>query len=122
MFKKSITALVLVAATAATVVPAAAQQISFDLNAQTQEEADLIRGGLVLYQLANGGDPVEVLTQAAQGGAIGVIHQEGNGHNNSLAQGQGDSGAIFAFGNGTNAHLNQDGGPGEGNVRFVLGW
>ena len=80
----------------------------------------LIAGGLVLYQIANGGDPVEVLSNAANGN-IGVIHQEGNGHNGSLAQGGGgNAGGVFQFGNNTNAHLNQNGG--QGDLVFTFGW
>ena len=119
MFKKSLTAAVLVAATAVTAIPAAAQQISFGINAQTQEEADLIRGGLVLFQIANGADPVETLQQAANG-SVGVIHQEGNGHNGSLAQNGNAAGGVFQFGNNTNANLVQ--GDGDADLTFVFGW
>lgn len=120
MFKKTFTAAALIVATAVTAIPAAAQQISFGISAQTQEERDLIAGGLVLYQIANGGDPVEVLTNAAQGN-IGVVHQEGNGHNGSLAQGgNGNAGGVFQFGNNTNAHLAQNGG--QGDLVFTFGW
>lgn len=119
MFKKTFTAAALVLATAA--VPAAAQQISFGISAGNQQERDAIAAGLVLYQIANGGDPVEVLTQAAQGGSVGVIHQEGNGHNGSLAQGGGgNAGGVFQFGNNTDAHLAQNGN--DGDLVFVFGW
>ncbi|MEJ6393058.1 hypothetical protein V8J82_07325 [Gymnodinialimonas sp. 2305UL16-5] len=120
MFKKALIAATLVAATAATTVPAAANgQISFGVSAGNQEEADLIRGGLVLYQIANGGDPVEVLTNAANG-SVGVIHQEGNGHNGSLSQNGNAAGGVFQFGNNTNAHLAQ--GHGDADLNFVFGW
>ncbi|WP_224816486.1 hypothetical protein [Hasllibacter sp. MH4015] len=119
MFKKTFTALALVAATAATTVPVAAQQISFGINAQTQEEADLIRGGLVLFQIANGADPVETLQQAANG-SVGVIHQEGNGHNGSIAQNGNAAGGVFQFGENTDAHLVQ--GNGDADLTFVFGW
>ena len=121
MFKKTLTAALLVAATAVTALPAAAQQISFGISAGTQEERDLIRGGLLIYQLANGGDPADVLQQAASGN-VGVIHQEGNGHNGSLTQGaNGQSGGLFQFGNNTNAHLHQ-GGNGDADLLFTFGW
>lgn len=116
MFKKTLIATALVAATA---IPAAAQQISIDYSAQSQEEADLIRGGLVLYQIANGGDPVQVLTQAANG-SVGVVHQEGVGHSASLAQNGNAAGGIFQFGNNTNANLVQ--GNGDADLTFVFGW
>ncbi len=120
MFKKTFTALALVAATsAATVVPAAAQQISFGINAANQQEADLIRGGLVLFQIANGADPVQTLQQAANG-SVGVIHQEGNGHNGSLAQNGNAAGGVFQYGNNTNAGLVQ--GNGDADLLFVFGW
>lgn len=118
MFKKTFTAAALVLATAA--VPATAQQISFGFSAGNQQERDAITGALALYQIANGGDPVQVLTQAATG-SVGVVHQEGNGHNGSLAQGGGgNAGGIFQFGNNTNAHLNQTGG--QGDIVFTYGW
>lgn len=120
MFKKTFTAAALVLATAATAVPVAAQQISFGISAGNQQERDAIAGALVLYQIANGGDPVEVLTQAAQGGSVGVIHQEGNGHNGSLSQSGGDAGGVFQFGENTNAHLAQNGN--QGDLVFVFGW
>lgn len=119
MFKKTFTAAALVLGLAA--VPAAAQQISFGLSAANQQERDAIAGALVLYQIANGGDPVEVLTQASHGGSVGVIHQEGNGHNGSLAQGGGNNaGGVFQFGENTNAHLAQNGN--QGDLVFVFGW
>ena len=119
MFKKTFTAAALVLATAA--VPAAAQQISFGITAGNQQERDAITGALVLYQIANGGDPVEVLTQVAQGGSVGVIHQEGNGHNGSLSQGgSGNAGGVFQFGNNTDAHLAQNGN--DGDLVFTFGW
>lgn len=121
MFKKSFTAAALVLATAVTALPVVAQQISFGFSAGNQQEADAIAGALVLYQIANGGDPVEVLTQAAQGGSVGVIHQEGNGHNGSLAQGGGDNaGGVFQFGENTNGHLAQNGN--DADLLFVFGW
>jgi minor curlin subunit len=121
MFKKTFTAAALVLATASTALPVAAQQISFGISAGNQQERDAIAGALVLYQIANGGDPVEVLTQASQGGSVGVIHQEGNGHNGSLAQGGGgNAGGVFQFGENTNAHLGQTGG--QGDLVFVFGW
>ncbi len=122
MFKKALIAATLVAATAATTVPAAANgQISFGISAQTQEERDLIALGLIGYQLANGADPVEVLTNAASGGDIGVIHQEGNGHNGTIAQGGGgNAGGLFQFGNNTNGAIAQNGG--DGDLVFTFGW
>jgi minor curlin subunit len=52
---------------------------------------------------------------------VGVIHQEGNGHNGSLAQGGGgNAGGVFQFGENTNAHLGQTGG--QGDLVFVFGW
>jgi hypothetical protein len=119
MFKKTITALVLVAATAATVVPAAAQQISFGISAANQQERDLITGGLALFQIANGADPVEVLTNAASG-SVGVIHQEGNGHNGSIAQNGNAAGGVFQYGENTDASLVQNGG--DADLVFVFGW
>ena len=121
MFKKTFTAAALIVATAVTALPAAAQQISFGISAANQQERDLIRGGLLIYQLANGGDPAQVLNQAVTGN-VGVIHQEGNGHNGSLVQGgQGQSGGVFQFGNNTNGHLAQ-GANGAADLLFTFGW
>ncbi len=122
MFKKALIAATLVAATAATTVPAAANgQISFGISAQNQQEQDLITGGLALFQIANGADPAQVLTNVATGGDIGVVHQEGNGHNGSIAQGNGGNAAgLFQFGNNTNGSIAQNGG--EGDLVFTFGW
>lgn len=119
MFKKTFTALALVAATSAATVPATAQQLSLGITAGNQEEADLIRGGLVLFQIANGADPLQTLQQAANG-SVGVIHQEGNGHNGSLAQNGNAAGGVFQFGNNTNANVTQ--GNGDADLLFVFGW
>jgi minor curlin subunit len=120
MFKKTFTAAALVIATsAATIVPAAAQQISFGISAGNQQERDLITGGLALFQIANGADPEQVLRAAAQGSA-GVIHQEGNGHSGSLNQNGNAAGGVFQYGNNTNANLTQNGG--DADLLFVFGW
>jgi minor curlin subunit len=115
MFTKTIIAAALVAATAATTVPASAQgQISFGFSAQNQQERDLLTLGVVAYQIANGGDAGEVLSNVANGGSVGLVHQEGNGHNGSLVQnGGGNAGALIQLGNGANGHLNQNGGQGD---------
>ncbi len=122
MFKKVIIAATLAATTAVAALPAAAQgQISFGISAQTQEERDLIALGLIGYQIANGGDAVEILTNAASGGDIGVVHQEGNGHNGSLVQGGGgNAGGLFQFGNNTNGAIAQNGN--DGDLVFTFGW
>jgi minor curlin subunit len=116
MFKKTLIAAALVAATA---IPAAAQQLSLGITAANQQEADLIRGGLVLFQIANGADPLQTLQQAANG-SVGVIHQEGNGHQGSLAQNGNAAGGLFQFGNNTNANVTQ--GNGDADLVFVFGW
>lgn len=119
MFKKTIVAAVLAASTAVAALPAAANQISFGISAANQEEADLIRGGLVLFQIANGADPLQTLVQAANG-SVGVIHQEGNGHQGSLAQNGNAAGGVFQFGNNTSANVTQ--GHGDADLVFVFGW
>ena len=118
-FTAAVTSLALVAATAAIAMPVSAQQISFGFSAANQQEADMIAGALVLYQIANGGDPVEVLTNAANG-SVGVIHQEGNGHNGSLAQNGDNAGGVFQFGENTEGHLAQNGN--DADLLFVFGW
>ena len=122
MFKKTITTALVIATTALATVPAAANgQFSIGFSAQNQQERDLITGGILLYQIANGADPAQVLGNAANGGSVGVIHQEGNGHNGSIAQnGGGNAGALIQLGQNTNGHLSQTGG--QGDVVFQFGW
>ncbi len=121
MFKKTFTAAALIAVTAFTALPAAAQgMLSFHLNANNQKEADIIRGGLMLYQIArgvesgayvnqNGNLNGAAIQQAAAGGSTGIIHQEGNRHNATLRQtGYNQAHGIFQFGNGTNAAITQN--------------
>ncbi len=119
MFKTTLTAAILVVSTAVTAIPAAAQQISFGVSAGNQQERDLITGGLALFAIANGADPVEVLTNASQG-SVGVVHQEGNGHSGSLAQNGPAAGGVFQYGENTDASLVQNGG--DADLVFVFGW
>jgi opacity protein-like surface antigen len=98
MFKKSLFAAALVAASMSAALPAAAQgTLSLSLNATNAEEANAIRTGLTIYQIAqgaqsgafvnqNGSLNGAAIAQVANGGSVGVIHQDGNGHNATLDQ------------------------------------
>ncbi|AHM03656.1 hypothetical protein roselon_01266 [Roseibacterium elongatum DSM 19469] len=120
MFKKATLALALVASTTLAAVPAAANgTLSFTLNANTQQEADAIRAGLTLYQIVQGVESGAfvhqngrlngaAIAQVAGAGSVGVIHQDGNGHNATLRQqGHGQAHGIFQFGNGAQANVVQ---------------
>jgi minor curlin subunit len=131
MFRKTILTAALVAATA---VPAAAGgTLSFTVNAGTAEEAQAIRAGLTLYQIARGVESGAfvhqdgsfngaAIAQVAGGGSVGIIHQEGNGHAATLdQQGHGQSHGIFQFGNGANANVVQTG-HGQSGLTFQFGF
>ena len=106
--------------------------ISFSIDAKNAEEANAIRTGLALYQVANDIKSNGHITQngianlAALGqhgtGNVGMIHQEGNGHNASLDQtGTNNSYVIFQFGEGTEGHVAQSG-TGEAGLLFQIGF
>lgn len=107
--------------TAALAAPAAAGSITFNIEAQTANQANAIRTGLVIYQIAQDIETSGHISQnglgnmaaLAQGGAgnIGIIHQEGNGHDATLTQtGGGNSCGVFQFGENTSHHAHQTGG------------
>lgn len=117
MFRKTFLTATLLAATA---LPAAAGgSLSFTVNARSADEAQAIRAGLALYQIAQGVESGAfvhqdgsfngaAIRQVAGGGSTGVIHQEGNGHAATLdQQGHGQAHGIFQFGNGANANVVQ---------------
>ncbi len=134
MFKKSLFAAALVAATASASLPAAADgTLSLTLNATNAEEANAIRTGLTIYQIAqgaqsgaftnqNGSLNGAAIAQVANGGSVGVIHQDGNGHNATLDQrGNGQAHGIFQFGNGADANVVQTGN-GDAGLTFQFGF
>jgi len=90
--------------------------LSFEVTPTNAEEANLIRLGLGIFQIANGGDPAQVFQIGngngagigqSGGGNQGVIYQEGNGNTGTLSQNGCDSYGIFQFGNGANANVAQ---------------
>lgn len=130
----SIVALALAAATVASSLPAAANgAFSFTLNASNGQEAEAIRAGLTLYQIAQGAESGAfvhqdgslngaALQQVAGGGSTGVIHQDGNGHSATLdQQGHGQAHGIFQFGNGANADVVQTNN-GQAGLTFQFGF
>lgn len=117
MLKRTLTAATLVMATA---LPATAGgTLSLSLNARGGEAADAIHAGLLIYRLLQGADGdahVEqngarngaAISQRAGRGALGVIHQDGNGHEAILDQrGRGQAHGIFQFGDGARAQVVQ---------------
>lgn len=119
MIRKSLTAATLVLSTLAGTAAMAGGSISFQVNPTNADEANAIRFGLALYQLANGADPAHVMQNGngnaagigqSGGGNSGVVHQEGNGHTGTLSQNGCDSFGIFQFGNGANANVAQGNG------------
>lgn len=120
MFRKTLTAAALVAATTLAALPAVAGgTLSFTMNARNAEEANAVRAGLVLYRIARGVESGAfvhqdgslngaAIRQVSGGGSTGVIHQDGNRHRATLDQrGHGQSHGIFQFGNGANADVVQ---------------
>ncbi len=134
MFRKTFTAAALVATTAFTALPAAANgMFSFTVNASNAQEADAIRAGLTLYQIVQGVESGAfvhqdgslngaAIHQVAGGGSTGVIHQDGNGHSATLdQQGYGQNHGIFQFGNGANADVVQTSN-GQSGLTFQFGF
>lgn len=134
MFRLPLTAAILAAATAFTALPAAANgTLSFTVNASNQDEADAIRAGLFLYQLAQGVESGAfvhqdgslngaAIAQVAGGGSTGIIHQDGTGHSATLdQQGHGQAHGIFQFGTGADAQIVQTSN-GEAGLTFQFGW
>ena len=133
MFKKSLVAAALVASSMAAALPAAAQNsLSLTLNATNAEEAQAIRSGLTLFSLVqgaqsgafvnqNGSLNGAAIAQVANGGSVGVIHQDGNGHSATLdQQGTNQAHGIFQFGNGADANVVQTAN-GQAGLTFQFG-
>lgn len=119
MIRKTLTAATIAIATLAAPMAMAGGTISFEVNPTNADEANAIRLGLAIYQIANGADPAHVYQNGngngagigqSGGGNTGVIHQEGNGHHGTLSQNGCDSYGIFQFGNGANANVAQGNG------------
>ena len=130
MIRKTLTAAALAITTLAAPAAFAGGSVSFEVNPTNADEANAIRLGLAIYQIANGADPAHVY-QNGNGNAAGigqsgggntrVVHQEGNGHHGTLAQNGCDSYGIFQFGEGTNANVAQGNGCNTG-LLFQFGW
>ena len=114
MIRKTLTAAALAITTLAAPAAFAGGSVSFEVNPTNADEANAIRLGLAIYQIANGADPAHVYQNGngnaagigqSGGGNTGVVHQEGNGHHGTLAQNGCDSYGIFQFGEGTNANV-----------------
>ena len=130
MIRKTLTAAALAITTLAAPAAFAGGSISFEVNPTNADEANAIRLGLAIYQIANGADPAHVYQNGngnaagigqSGGGNTGVVHQEGNGHHGTLAQNGCDSYGIFQFGEGTNANVAQGNGCNTG-LLFQFGW
>ena len=130
MIRKTLTAAALAITTLAAPAAFAGGSVSFEVNPTNADEANAIRLGLAIYQIANGADPAHVYQNGngnaagigqSGGGNTGVVHQEGNGHTGTLAQNGCDSYGIFQFGEGTNANVAQGNGCQTG-LLFQFGW
>ena len=130
MIRKTLTAAALAITTLAAPAAFAGGSVSFEVNPTNADEANAIRLGLAIYQIANGADPAHVYQNGngnaagigqSGGGNTGVVHQEGNGHHGTLAQNGCDSYGIFQFGEGTNANVAQGNGCNTG-LLFQFGW
>jgi hypothetical protein len=107
--------------------------LSFTLNPANQQEGDAMRAGLALYQIVQGVESGAfvhqdgslngaAIAQVAGGGSVGVIHQDGNGHNAILdQQGHNQAHGIFQFGDGANAQVVQSSDHDTG-LTFQFGW
>jgi hypothetical protein len=132
--KTSIIAASLLAAALGLSTPATAgQSLSLTLTARTAQEADLLRAGLTLYQIAmdvesgafvhqDGSLNAAAIAQRANSGSVGVIHQDGTGHQARLDQrGNGQAHGIFQFGHAADADVIQTS-HGETGLTFQWGW
>ncbi|MEL7114432.1 MAG: curlin, partial [Pseudomonadota bacterium] len=95
--------------------------LTFNFEAKNGHQADALRAGLVLYQIARDIDTnghisqrgINNMAALAQGGSgnIGVIHQDGSNHDATLTQTGGyNSCGVFQFGNGATSNVHQTGG------------
>jgi hypothetical protein len=116
MIRKTFIAATLALTTLSGTAAMAGGVLSFEVNPTNAEEANLIRLGLGIFQIANGGDAAQVIQNGIGNGAgigqsgvgnQGVVYQEGNGNTGTLSQNGCDSYGIFQFGNGANANVAQ---------------
>ncbi len=131
MIRKSLTAAALALTTLAAPAAFAGGSVSFQVDPANADEANAIRLGLAIYQIAravegdahvyqNGNGNGAGIGQSG-GGNTGVVHQEGNGHTGTLSQNGCDSFGVFQFGEGTNAAVDQGNGCQTG-LLFQFGW
>lgn len=114
------------------VAPAHANgQIAINIAPSNADQEQAMKMGLGFYALYQGIQGGGGITQNGLnnmagvlqngGGNFGVVHQEGNNHNGTLTQnGNNNTYGLFQFGQGTNAHVNQNGG--QTGLGFVFGW
>ena len=110
---------------------AQADTLSYTWTPRTAQEADALRGGLILYslhnELRNGGtvrqwgrDNFAALSQSG-GGNWGAIVQNGSDHSATLTQtGNGNAHAIVQAGHGASADVTQTGG--EAGITVQVGF
>lgn len=131
MIRQTLTAATLALATLAAPMASAGGSVSFEVNPSNADEANAIRLGLAIYQIARAVDSDAHVYQNGNGNGAaigqsggyntGIVHQEGNGHHGTLAQNGCDSYGIFQFGQGTNANVAQGNGCQTG-MLFQFGW
>jgi len=131
MIRTTLTAAALALTTLAAPMASAGGSVSFEVNPSNADEANAIRLGLAIYQIARAAEGDAHVYQNGNGNGAGIgqsggynqgiVHQEGNGHHGTLAQNGCDSYGIFQFGEGTNANVAQGNGCQTG-MLFQFGW
>lgn len=123
----------LVIALSCPALPAVAQGLSLTLVPRSAAEAEVLRLGLTLYALRQGGSGIAqdgrgnaaalLQSGALDGqGQVGIIRQRGRGHRAVLSQtAPGTAHAIIQTGRGTRAVVTQDA-PGDVSLTFQHGW
>lgn len=123
----------LIALAALTATPASAGgSVGFEYTPSNPDEANAVRLGLAIYAISraikgnasviqNGTGNAAGIGQFGSGN-FGVIEQNGDGHEATLAQGGNNNAyGIFQFGSGTSGHVTQGGNGGTG-LLFQAGW
>jgi predicted secreted protein len=134
---RSVLSLVLGAALAVPVLPAApalanSGSVSVGFDASTPEEAAALRLGLGIYAIHRGADPGAVVAQMGSGHAAGVgqtgaghtavVHQEGCDQTGTVSQtGANNAYGLFQFGCGGTHHASQSG-TGQAGVTVQYSW
>lgn len=122
-------AIILAASTALAAPAMAGGTITFGYSAKNQDEANLMRLGMVVYELGKDHHKNGKITSQGAGAAaailnpngnVGIVDQYGNGHTGTMAlNGNNTKCMMVQGGNGASNHVNA--GPGETCVVFGIG-